>query len=399
MLLSLVLAAAPATFVSPCIDEVTVRDGPSVASKRLGVLRRGASVELLSLSEEAQALTLTVDRNVPAPITFTPRDAWLRVKLPADAGVDAGWVFGGVMCRPNLMKEGWLALVGWSQDDSKVAYLERATDSFACGWGRPTALRIADVTTGQVLDSLEDGCPPADLLISHRQEVDALLQKHGVGLYWFVMEGERGTLKAVLSGPQCQQGRCTLRLSEKPGAVGREASVDFTHDPRALDSSFGVPRASVVAVLRRPGTEVAFVRLASSEEHHTFRPVRLGQGAPWRDALPGLKLTGTPRSFGRCKGLEADATGPDARKRLEQLNAELDRRMERRYGELFDRDACLVSADLAGAALEVVLTPSNCVGNECPGDACKAATRFTIGRNLAITAEKSVRLEEYSCDP
>ena len=263
--LLLLASGADADRVSACIDEVTVRATPSVKAPRISVVRRAEALPLLETSAELDELTLTIDRNVPAPLTATLRDVWLKVALPADAGAPTGWVFGGVMCRPTWPQgERWLTVIGWSGDGAKVAFIERATDSFACGWGRPATFRLFDLAKGRELEALHDGCPAADLMLSRRAELETLLGKHAVTPHWR-LEATTRTLEATWS-------KGTLRLTE--GKTLR-ASRPEKLDPAGLDAPSGFPTAQVLLVARLGDADVAFVRLQLSEDHHRLTAVRL----------------------------------------------------------------------------------------------------------------------------
>ena len=50
LVVRLATGAAPGFLVTPCVDEVTVRDAPGVAGKRLGAVPRGAPLEVLRAS-------------------------------------------------------------------------------------------------------------------------------------------------------------------------------------------------------------------------------------------------------------------------------------------------------------------------------------------------------------
>lgn len=383
-----VVAGLEPTLVSPCIDEVTVRDGPSVKAKRVGVLPRGAQVVLLGQSEQPDTLTLTIDRNVPAPFEVKLEDAWLEVQLPTDAGAGRGWVFGGLMCRQAFPEaERWLTVLGWSTDGTKVAFIERATDSFACGWGRPATLRLVDVVTGRQLDSLDDGCPAADLFLARRAEVQALLLKHGVRTGWHVVRPAGSMPKAEVSG--CRKGVCVLRLVDAEGRLRAEAPVALPE---------GRARATTVLFVATGSEQVAFVRLRVSDEVHRFVALRLGQpraGAveAWRDALPGVHFT---TADAVCGSLAATTKDDAAKTALSTLEADLRRRVKRVFGS---DGLCVVGALLEGRALVLHLVGQACVGAECPAGPCKTKLALTIGPDFTVRQERRLRSEGWSCDP
>ncbi len=387
-LLALSLAGLDAVTVSPCVDELTVRAAPSLTAARVGVIRRGTPMKVLETTNVAESYRLTVDRNVPAPITFEPSDVWLKVALATDGGAASGWVFGGLVCRPTLTaSDGQLSVVGWSQDSARLAFIERAPDSFACGWGRPSVLRIVEVASGTELFSLKDDCPPADLLISHRAELAVAMRSHGIHFAWFVGLDAK-PLVVALEGRKVKvlQGRVTRA----------ELPVDFA--VQVIDREGGFPKAQLLAVLKRPGLDVAVVRVQASEENHRYvaRALRDEVQDAWRDTLPGVHLTSTP---GGCDALLGTTRNAKAAKALEALTAELRRRIERKYRKLMPDEACLLSAWESEEGLGLTFVPQQCHGNECPDDACKTALEFTVSRSFAVLSEKSVRFDGYSCDP
>lgn len=394
-MLTALLLLATATTVAPCIDEVTVREAPSVKAKRLGVLPRGVQVELLRESEQPDTLTLTIDRNVPSPFRVTLEDRWLEVLLPADAGVARGWVFGGVMCRQAWPpQERWLTVLGWSADDSKVAFVEKATDSFACGWGRPATLRVVDVVTGAQLDSLHDGCPAADLVLSRRAEVEALLAKHGVRPAWTLTTATE-PLKAELE--RCRRGACVVQLREPRGRL--RAQVPLEPPEAAVPGA----RAEVVLLAQRPGATVAFVRAEWNPETHRFSAIRLSDadatGRPAdaaqgsSDDLPGVRFTSTDP---RCGSLAATTKDEAAAKALATLERELRRRAKRFFGA---DGVCLVGKSREGKTLVLDLVSEACVGNECPDGPCETKLEFTIGPDFTVRQERRLRYEGGSCRP
>lgn len=388
-MMALILAAA--VVVTPCVDEVTVRERPSVKAARVGVITRGAQVEVKSVGTQRERLELTVDRNVPAPFSFKPNDVWLEVKLATDAGETSGFVYGGLMCRRTLLPtERWVSLVGWSSSSGKVALLEYATDSFACGWGRPATLRVIDTETGVTLDALEDGCPAAELLLSRRAQVDALLDKHAIALTWTFEVLAPGSL--VASAPSCRDGQCTLRVLEQEGTPPRSADGEVKVP--------GKPKTFVSAVVQLGDAQLAVVRVQSSEEVHQFTALRLRPLEAWRDAVKDVHLTTKVR--GACVGLEGTAKNAAAKQALAALNVELARKLRRHYREQYagsdDAGFCLAGAGLRDGKLELQLVAPNCVGNECPGDACKVAHRFLVSGGV-VTEGGSTPFADYSCDP
>ncbi len=387
-LLALALAGGDAVTLSPCVDELTARAAPSLSSARVGVLKRGTPLKLLETTSVAESFSLTVDRNVPAPIKFEPSDVWLKVALTTDGGPASGWVYGGLVCRPALTaSDGQLSVVGWSADSTRLAFIERAPDSFACGWGRPSVLRIIEVVSGKELFALNDDCPSADLLISHHAEVTAALRAHGIHFVWFVvLDPKRGVV--ALEGH-------TVKVLED-GVTRAELPFDFP--PKVIDRASGFPKAQLLAVLKRPGLDVAMVRVQASEEHHRFvaRALRQAEEDGWRDALPGVHLTSTP---GRCDGLHGTPRDANAARALEGLTVELRRRIEKKYPLLMPRAACLSDAWQSARGLELTFVPEQCHGNECPDDACKAAVTFTVSPSFAVLSEKRVKYEGYTCDP
>lgn len=245
--------------LSPCIDEVTVRAEASVQSARLGVLARGDAVWLQRVGA-VDSLTLTIDRNVPAPLTVTLRDSWLLVRTTEREL--SGWVFGGLMCRPSLTPSArWISLVGRSPDERIVAFVERAPDSGACGFGAPATLRIVDTRRGVELATLHDGCPPADLLLSHRAEVEALLAKHGVVMSWAWTMDPPGALEARVT---CEKRACRVQVVE-----GQKLRAEVGIDAKPGQAE-GLPTVSVKALVRTAAGQVAFVRVLRSDSDHRF---------------------------------------------------------------------------------------------------------------------------------
>ncbi|MBL8921221.1 MAG: hypothetical protein JNJ54_20325 [Myxococcaceae bacterium] len=404
MLATALLLLSTATTVSPCIDEVTVRDAPTVTAKRLGALSRGVEVELLRTSDARDTLTLTIDRNVPAPFRVKLEDWWLEVALPADAGAARGWVFGGVMCRQAFPpKERWLTVLGWSADGTKVAFIEKATDSFACGWGRPATLRVIDVVTGAQLDSLSDGCPAADLFLSRRAELEAVLSRHEVRPEWTSTTATE-PLKAELA--RCRRGACVARLRDPRGVLRAEAPLE------PPDADVPGARAEVVLLASRSGARVAFVRVQWNEETHRFFAIRLSdtRGASSSrmsdgpvspgvsnlkspDDLPGVRFTSTDPM---CGTLAATTKDEAAAKALATLEGELRRRMKRFFGS---EGVCLLGKSREGTALVLDLVGDACVGNECPAGPCKTKLEFTIGPDFTVRQERKLRYEGWSCSP
>lgn len=389
-LLAVSLAALDGVTVLPCVDELTVRAAPSLSAARVGVIRRGTSLKVLETTNVDESFSLTVDRNVPAPIKFEPSDVWLKVALATDGGVASGWVYGGLVCRPTLTaSDGQLSVVGWSQDSARLAFIERAPDSFACGWGRPSVLRIVEVASGKELFALKDDCPPADLLISHRAELTVALRAHGIHFAWFIGLDPKPLGVAL-------EGRRVKVLGN--GVTRAELPVDFA--VQAIDDSGGFPKAQLIAVLKRPGVDVAMVRVQASEENHRYaaRALRDEVKDAWRDVLPGVRLTGAP--LGRCDGmLQGTASDVKASKALEGLTAELRRRLEKKYRKLLPDEFCLAGAGQSAKGLALTFVPQQCHGNECPDDACKAALEFTVSRGFGVLSEKSVKFDGYTCDP
>lgn len=394
-LVILFLSAAP-TLITPCVDEVTVRAEPSLKSARVGVIPRAAQVELLSVSKKPERMTLTVDKNVPAPFSFSPEDFWLEVRALSDGGELHGFVFGGLMCRRALVsKQKWLSFVGWSASNDRVAFIEYATDSFACGWGRPATFRIVDPESGATLDSIADDCPAAELMLSKRAAIEELLKKHSIAATWNDFEVfEPGSLRASVSS-WTKEGRCTLRVLEQEGTPARSADGEVTIPAGAS------PTVSVVAWLQQRSRQLVFVRVQSSEEEHHFAVLRLAPLETWRDVLvKGVHVTTKPR--GNCVGLEGTPENSAAKKALAKLNTELARRMRKSYREQYggsdDAGFCLVSAGMRNGKVELELIAPSCIGNECPGEACMNSRVFEVAGG-AIVSESSRNFGDYSCDP
>lgn len=260
LLVSVVLAGVAVegpSMLSPCVDEVIVRVEPSVESARIGVLSRADEVWLDRVGA-VDSLTFTIDRNVPAPFTVTLKDSWLFVRRESFAG----WVFGGLMCRPVLTPSArWISLIGRSSDESVVAFVERAADSGACGFGAPATFRIVDTRRGVELATLYDGCPPADLLLSHRAEVEALLAKHRVVMTWTWTMDSQGALEARLA---CDKRACRVQVVE-----GQKVRAEVRIDARPGQPE-GLPTVSFKALARTAAGQVAFVRVLRSDSDHRF---------------------------------------------------------------------------------------------------------------------------------
>jgi hypothetical protein len=314
----------------------------------------------------------------------------LATALPADAGAARGWVFGGVMCRQAFPAfDRWLSVLGWSADESKVAFIEKATDSFACGWGRPATLRIFDVASGRQLESLHDGCPAADLFLGRRAEVEALLAKHGVSASWVLVPAAGPPPKVELGS--CRRGACVARLRDERG-LRAELSLE------PPDASVSGARANVVLVAKAGGRDVAFVRARWSEETHGFSAIRLSDPRAaaedaWRDALPGVHFTSTDPM---CGSLTATTSDDGAAKSLAKLEGDLLRRVKRFFGA---DGLCVVGTSQEGRALVLDVVGQDCVGVECPPGPCKTKLELTIGPDFAVRQERRLRYEGFSCSP
>lgn len=275
------LAAHPVQLeVRPCVAALTVRDAPSVNGKRLGVITARSRLRLTGRRSAPERLSLTVDRDVPAPLMFSPEDAWLEVLVDGDGGARTGWVFGGLVCRPRLVSDDTkVSLVGWSKE-GHLAFLEYALDSFACGSGAPQTLRIVDPTSGTQQFELYDGCPAAELLVSRREEIDRALTAHGIALTWDVSFSQPTGLTAEFKRADCAKRQYRGCPAAVVFQAQRRAGFTVSLFPQSVDDAGGYPRVVPFALLAHDGQDYALVRVLSSELEHRVYAVRLKAASP-----------------------------------------------------------------------------------------------------------------------
>jgi hypothetical protein len=386
----------------PCVDELTVRASPGVSSPRVGVLRRGTPLEWLGGLSPPDRLTLTVDRNVPAPLTVTASEPWLQVALPGDAGPASGWVFGGLVCRPALAGADLkLAVVGWSVD-GRLALLEKELDSGACGFEAPSTLRIVEPATGRTVFELRDHCPAANLFLSRRAEVDEALRTHGIAPSWSVALGDAAALQVSFDRKAClrqAKGPCVARVLE--GTAAR-AELSLPLDRRGFDLDGDYPQVRLVERLRQGARDVAVLEVVTNESTHTFHAVQLlpegtSPEQAWRDALAGVHLSDGPDDLCADVILPGTATSDAAAQALERLRERLEQRLRRFYGKEWVGPACRVSASVVEGRLRVGFVDQVCLG--CGGPRCARQLVFTVSRSLQVVREDARSFTDGSCDP